>query len=325
MEINLKGKYVLVVCPNPSIDIFAWVDNFKMGEPNRIIKEEKYPGGKGIHVAMALAETDVEVVVVGFWGAMAGAWIKKECHKYYPKIRFEGPMVKEWSRTCYTFKEETSDGFFDDTEILGTGPTLNEEDIKAFWGDIKRLMPGAKACVLSGSWPKNSPEDAYERIIRISQGQQVPSFLDCTGAQLENALAARPYCVHLNRSEISTYFNSSNFEEVKAKMLDLCTVAAITDGANGLYYINTEKEIHSLATVENVVSTIGSGDCLLAGIVAGHLNNLSTTAIAKLGAAYGAANCVRKELGMLYKKDINNLFEAAQVLHRPEAGGDRHQ
>lgn len=49
-------KPILVVCPNPSIDTYAWIDGFANGVPNRIKREDRYPGGKGLHVAMALAE-----------------------------------------------------------------------------------------------------------------------------------------------------------------------------------------------------------------------------------------------------------------------------
>ena len=82
----------------------------------------------------------------------------------------------------------------------------------------------------------------------------------------------------------------------------------ITNGDKGVYYNTKETEVHSVYRIKDVVSTIGSGDCLLAGIVAGHLKDLPIQEIANLGAACGAANCMRKELGMLHKSDLQMLL-----------------
>lgn len=313
MKVNQNGRYALVVCPNPSIDIFAWIKSFKNGQPNRIIKEERYPGGKGIHVAMALAELGMEVVVVGFWGSIVGEWIKKECNFYYPKIKFEGPNLEEWSRSCYTFKSIRPEDHFDDTEIISPGPSLTARDIRLLNECVGKFLFGAKVLALSGSWPNGSPEDGYRKFIASAKNHNVPSFVDCTGNQLEQALAERPYCVHLNRKEITTYFNNNDFKEAMIKLLPFCEVAAITDGSDGLHYFSEDKTAHSLVKVDHVFSTVGSGDCLLAGIIAGHMKQMDHYAIAKLGAACGAANCIRKELGMLFQEDVNRLFHEAEV------------
>ena len=61
--------------------------------------------------------------------------------------------------------------------------------------------------------------------------------------------------------------------------------------------------------MKEVHSTIGSGDCLLAGVIAGHVQELETQSMANLGAACGAANCIRPELGMLYKEDVKRLLD----------------
>ena len=313
MKRNMNGKYALVVCPNPSIDVLAWIKSFKHGQPNRIIKEERYPGGKGIHVAMALAELGVEVVVIGFWGSVVGEWIKNECNSYYPKIKFEGPILEEWSRSCFTFKPIMPEDHFDDTEILGPGPNLTAKDIMLFNECVGKFLLGAKVLALSGSWPNGSPEDGYRKFIAVAKRHNVPSFVDCTGNQLEQVLNERPYCVHLNRKEITTYFKTNDFDEAKIKLLALCEVAAITDGSNGLHYFSEDITAHSLAKVDHVISTVGSGDCLLAGIIAGHMKQMNHYEIAKLGAACGAANCIRKELGLLFHEDVKRLFREAEV------------
>lgn len=302
-------KQVLVVCPNPSIDIFAWIDSFQYGVPNRVSKELRYPGGKGLHVAMALAELGIPVTVAGFWGGEAGNWIRKACNEYYPSIKFTGPTLNEWSRSCYTFKAQDD---FDDTEILGPGPSISKENFDELTGSIARELPGTGIMALCGSWPKGSPDTGYKSIIALGKTHQVPSFLDCTGVQLKNGLSARPFGVHLNRKEITDFYGL-DFDQAKEKLLSECEVAAVTDGSKGLYLMNQTTGVHALTKVQKVISTIGSGDCLLAGIVAGYTQDLPFAEIARLGATCGAANCLRPDLGMLHRSDVDTLLPESLI------------
>ena len=75
------SHHILVVCPNPAVDIYAYIETFGMGIPNRITEEKRYPGGKGLHVGMALTELDFQVTIAGFWGGETGQWIKKSCNQ----------------------------------------------------------------------------------------------------------------------------------------------------------------------------------------------------------------------------------------------------
>lgn len=302
-------KKVLVVCPNPSIDIYAHLSGFAMGVPNRIQQEERYPGGKGLHVAMALAELGIPVTVAGFWGGEAGTWIKKACNRYYPKVQFIGPELEDWSRSCYTFKAE---GDFDDTEILGPGPIISSSNLDELMTSITHELKDTAMLALCGSWPKGSPENGYEMIIRLGKTHEIPSFLDSTGIQLENGLKAHPFGIHLNRKEITEYYGLG-FEQAKVAILDACEIAAITDGAKGLHLMTNSGSYHALAHIEEVISTIGSGDCLTAGIIAGLMQNKEGKQLAALGAACGAANCLRKDLGMLYAQDVQKLTLRAEV------------
>lgn len=70
---------ILSVCPNPSIDILAQIDGFVAGRVNRIIAQKSYPGGKGVHVALAIAEIHNDSNLLAFWDGPTGKWVKEEC------------------------------------------------------------------------------------------------------------------------------------------------------------------------------------------------------------------------------------------------------
>ncbi|HXA01428.1 MAG TPA: PfkB family carbohydrate kinase [Cytophagaceae bacterium] len=306
---NTKGKYMLVVCPNPSVDILASVKNFIEGDSNRIVKESHFPGGKGVHVALAAAEMGEEVILLGFWGGPTGAWIKQECQKY-SNLTCVGPIVNQWSRSCYTF---SSEGKFNDTELLGVGPVLSENETNAFYECFELLLDEAKCVCMSGSWPQGAPADGYARLIGQANAHSKATFLDCTGIQFENAVRSNPFMVHLNKSEATAIFKTENVKDAAAKLAKFTTYAAVTDGAKGLYLSKGENFVHASCKIDKVLSAVGSGDCLTAGIAVGFVRKYDIRKMAKLGAACGSANCMREDLGLLYETDVENLFRQATI------------
>ncbi|MCF6360505.1 MAG: PfkB family carbohydrate kinase [Cyclobacteriaceae bacterium] len=111
----------------------------------------------------------------------------------------------------------------------------------------------------------------------------------------------------LNRKEALFYTGTETLEGAK-KLSQYCKVSAITDGEKGLYFNAGNNTLHSLSKVEEVYSTIDSGDCLLAGIIAGYVMRKFNQQIADLGAACGAANCIRPELGLMHNADVERLL-----------------
>lgn len=307
---NKNEQFILAVCPNPSVDIFAWLDQLNYRKINRLAKEEHYPGGKGVHVALATAEMGEEVRLLGFWGGPTGNWIKQECEKRYPELSCIGPITRDWSRSCYTFK---SDSEFDETELLGVGPTLGESELDSFFLAFEEAIVDAKCVTMSGSWPRNAGGDEYKKLLAIANSHNKASFLDCTGQQLTAALLARPFTVHLNRSEVTSHFGDENIQRVVQLLMDHCDRVAITDGAKGLYMCDKQKTIHALSKIDQVYSAVGSGDCLVAGLAVAYSRNLEMLETAKLGASCGAANCLRPELGLLNKQDVDQLYDHVEV------------
>ncbi len=299
---------ILCVCPNPSVDTYTWIDAIHPGRVNRAKKEVQFPGGKGVHVALACAEMSCEVTLLGFWGGPTGDWIRDQCLKY--SIRSDGIKVAEWSRTCQSFK---SDNEFDETEILGVGPAITHSLQDKLDQLLQQFMPVVSCVSMSGSWPQGASSDAYARMITICNERNKDVFLDCTGEQLENALPVKPYSIHLNTSEARNLFGNLEPEKLALELSRHCTLAAITEGKKGLYLCDGKEMVHGNVSVNQCFSAVGSGDCLVAGLMMAHEKKMGLAESARLGVACGSANCVRKDLGMLNKKDVNDLLGQVSI------------
>lgn len=301
---------ILTVCPNPSIDTYAWLKIFINGKANRITKMQEYPGGKGIHVAMALKELKNSVALIGNWAGTNGEWIKNRPE--LAGIDIFGTQLLGGNRKCYTFRSSLEKSF-DNTELLEPGPKMTEEDWNLFLTEFRAALKGCSLVCLSGSWPKGAPEDAYFQLLQICEKEGKKAILDCSGVQLKNALKGKFYGLHINEHEANTNFGTENHFEIKNHLKNKVSVLAITKGKEGLFLYLDDQYIHANVVVKDVMSTVGSGDCLTAGIAYAIAEGFPFEKIAAYGVACGAANCMNEDLGMLRLEDVNTLLGEVQL------------
>lgn len=299
---------ILCVCPNPSLDKFIYLDDFKAGKTNRINEELSYPGGKGVHVALGIKELGEEVSLLAIWGGATGQWIKQECEA--KGIRCYGPEVTELSRTCITIKANSN---FNETELLGKGPQIGAPEYATFLENYEELIKKSDIVSMSGSWPQNSVKASYSPFIERANSLSIKSYVDCSGLLLKDALTQNPFAVHINQHEGYQLYGTTDHIELSQRLGNNCTLAAVTYGEKGLYLYDGNEIVHAICKVENVMSEVGSGDSLMAGLIVADIRNYNLVETAKLSSAAGASNCIRKELGMFYKKDVERLTKNCRI------------
>lgn len=86
-------------------------------------------------------------------------------------------------------------------------------------------------------------------------------------------------------------------------------ICVCPNSADGLYLYDQYGSLHAICHIEKIYSAVGSGDCLVAGLSIATFKKYTLEKTAGLAAAAGTANCLRKDLGMLYKKDVDELFQ----------------
>lgn len=304
---------ILCVCPNPAIDKYIEFDNFQIGKVNKVNREIPYPGGKGVHVALGITELGEDAAILAFWGGSSGKWIKEECEA--KGIKCYGPEVDALSRTCITLKTKDK---FNETEILGAGPFITHSEYATFMDDYVQLLCNSDIVSMSGSWPKSNFDLDYSFFIEKAAQQDVISFVDCSGTSLLKSLEKRPFAVHINHREGFDVYNTNDPIKIAHKVGENCKLAAITDGEKGLYLYDGKEAVHALCKIDNVISAVGSGDSLMAGLIVAKNRKYNLIETAKLAAASGAANCIREDLGMFYKKDVDMLVERCKIKYGKE-------
>lgn len=305
---------ILCVCPNPSIDTYAWLDPIQYGAVNRIHKMKEFPGGKGTHVAFALKELDADVSLFGNWAGNNGDWIKDASKN--AGIHPIGIPLKGNNRKCYTFR--SGDKTFDNTELLEPGPNMTENDWKKFLKKFTAHIKRHDLVCMAGSWPNGAPDDAYLQLLKICAKNYTKAILDCSGIQLKNALKTNFFGLHINEHEAKEALGVDKSDEVFEFLKDKVSLIALTKGKEGLYLRSKNKLLHANVRIDKVISTVGSGDCLTAGIAYGIANGLTSKDIARYGAACGAANCLNENLGMLKASDVRRLLPKVNLTRDKE-------
>lgn len=300
---------ILCVCPNPSIDSYAWLNEFYLGGVNRIDLLSEYPGGKGTHVAIAVQKLGVSSTLFANWAGNTGKKIQELATSF--GLGCEGVNIKGENRKCFTFRSDNSR--IQNTELLEPGPEISPKDFSAFCTEFQQHAEKAELICASGSWPNGSPDDAYAQLIRIAKQFNRKLVLDCSGVQLEQALEEKFFGLHINEHEAKTLFDSSDVEEIIRKLKSQVELIALTKGKEGLYLYYNNRLIHANVQIDHVLSTVGSGDCLTGGIAYAASQHLDIEEMARYGVSCGAANCLNEDLGIFNIQDVQKLYQQVTI------------
>jgi len=152
-------------------------------------------------------------------------------------------------------------------------------------------------------------------LIQIANKYNKKFLLDCSGNQLIHALKEPFFGLHINEHEATETFGDSNIHEVKNSLGHSVELVALTKGKDGLYLSFKEQMVHASVAIDKVISTVGSGDCLTAGIAYAIAEQLSIEQIASYGVSCGAANCLYEKLGIFQPQDVRSLLSSVKLNH----------
>ena len=291
---------------NPSIDYVVHLEKFVSGITNRTTDEEYYIGGKGINVSCILAQLGIESTALGFCAGFTGDAIEKGLRDQ--NIRSEFIRLKSGvSRINIKMKADK------ESEINAQGPHISEEELNELLAKTDKITDG-DTIVLAGSIPKTVADDTYEIILRRLEGKQVRIVVDATKKLLLNCLKYRPFLIKPNRQELSEIFNTDagSEQETERCAKELMKLGArnviVSLGGEGAILFAEDDNTYRTGTVkEKVLNTVGSGDSMVAGFIAGYEQTGDYGYALKLGTACGNATAFSP--GLATKEKIDEIMK----------------
>ena len=280
---------------NPALDYVIKVQDFNVGKINKSQKEYIYPGGKGINVSIVLKTLGQETTAMGFISGFVGKEIEKQVQKYGVQTDFI-EIENDNSRINVKILGES-----EETAINTKGPYIELKYIELLYKKLE-ILEEKDILVLSGSVPNGVPDNIYEEICKKVKDKNIKVVVDSTGELLVNTLKYRPYLIKPNQQELEEIFGikiTSQDEALKyAKQLQIkgaknVIVSMGSDGAVLLDENGYSYKMKALNT-ENAVNTVGAGDSMVAGFLAGHemFNNYEKALEIGVAAATATTNTI---------------------------------
>lgn len=290
---------------NPSLDYVVNVDNFKVDSVNRSTNESIYAGGKGINVSMVLNNLGVQNKALGFIAGFTGDEIERQVKEHNVECDFI--KLKEGnSRINVKLKSD------DETEINGNGPHISDEELNMLFEKISHLNKG-DYLVLSGSIPSSLPSDIYERLIESILENEVEFIVDATKDLLLKVLKYKPFLIKPNHHELAEMFNvelKNNDDIIKygRKLQEMgAKNVLISMAGDGAILIPQSGEPVKREVPKGILkNSVGAGDSMVAGFIAGFLKNNDIYEAFKNGIATGSASAFSDELAT--KEEVENLL-----------------
>ena len=296
---------IYTVTLNPSIDYIVRLDKLVTGVTNRTTDEEYYYGGKGINVSCVLAELGLDSTAFGFVAGFTGKAIEngiRNDHIITDFIKLKNGI----SRINIKIKAG------DETEINCQGPHIEESELERLLQKIDRIQNG-DTLIIAGSVPNTLPDDVYERMLERIQHKDIRIVVDATKKLLVNSLKYKPFLIKPNRQELSEIFGVEvkTEEDTERYAKELQGMGArnvlISLGGEGAMLIDENGEKHKAGVLkEKVINTVGSGDSMVAGFVAGYEQTQSYPYALKLGSVCGNATAFLP--GLATKEKIEELL-----------------
>ena len=298
---------------NTAIDRLMRVAQFQPGEVSRALDERVYPGGKGMHVAQTIAALGERVQLVGLVDKTHRNVIAQRMAER--GVLFHGVEIGEELRLCIAVQDAA--GVI--TEVLGRGPMLTERQCEALRFAFWRAVDESELAVLSGSLPRGMLSVTYATLAEGVRNLGKRCLVDASGEVLQHAVATAPYLVKPNRDEavallgyaiddIDTAARAAS--ELHARGI---AVPVVSMGAQGAIAADAEGVWHAELSIEVPRNTVGSGDCLLAGMAVGVYRNLPLADALALGVACGAANALNEETGFVERGTVEALLPRVRV------------
>jgi 1-phosphofructokinase family hexose kinase len=308
---------IVTVTMNAALDRTLTVPNFQRGQRHRASGGLTLAGGKGINIARALKRLDIPVVATGLAGGRTGTRIVEELTG--EAILNDFVRIHGESRTSTAVIDPTSGTH---TEINEWGPKVTERELETLLGKLHYLARGADVVVFSGSLPRGVDDGFYAEAIRDLNRRKVETVLDSEGEPLRLGTAAEPYLVSPNQREAESlvgqeFHEEPDFIQALDDVAELGARNVLITQESGCFALfreeRTVKRLQAVAPHVEPISTVGSGDVLLAGFLAARYSEKPLEDALRAAVGAGAASTLEIGAGRFDAREAGRMAASVEV------------
>ena len=301
---------IYTVTFNPALDYLIYVTDLQSNDINRTEKEQLFYGGKGINVSVILTQLGIENKALGFLAGFSGCQIEDMLNA--DSIDNDFVHLKNGYTRINVKKKKKKE-----IDINADGPEITDSDIESLFKKLENLKKN-DCLVLAGSIPKSLPDDIYEKILDKLKGKGIDFVVDATGDLLKNVLKYKPFMIKPNHHELGEIFETEikTLDDIKKYGKKLQEMGArnvlVSRGKDGAALLDENGNIHTMGNVPGkLVSSVGCGDSMVAGFLAGYYKTNDYVYALRLGSACGNATAFSSSLAT--KEEIEKMLNNSEL------------
>jgi len=298
---------ITTITLNPAVDKTIEINNFSVGNVNRVSSVRLDAGGKGINVSKVIKNLGGKSRAMGILSGKSGKFIKG----YLDEIEISNDFIftKGETRTNIKVVDLVN---HTNTDINEAGPQASECDLDELSDKIFENVNKDDILILSGSVPSNVDKKIYANWITKAKKSGAKTILDADGELLKYGILSGPYLIKPNIDELEGMFNKKivgtlETVEIAKKLLEYgIIIVAVSLGSKGAVFVSKECSIYARGLKVDVKSTVGAGDSMVAALAHSLESGLSFEETVKLAVACSAANVMTSGTEA---SDINTILE----------------
>jgi len=310
----MNDSLISTITLNPSLDQHLTVDGLVMDGPNRWSRLHRYAGGKGIDVSRAIHEMGGRTIAYGFIGGAVGRAVEIFLDEEGVPLSFT--PIKGETRTNFIITDSKTNH---QTRIDAPGPHITKGEFARFQRKMQRIRPSPDLIVVGGSAPPGIPSNVYYTIIREAKGFGVRTILDADAQWLAEGVKAKPYLIKPNVREAEGLLGKELPDEaaiIKAAR-DIVNmgveIAVISRGKDGIIAATKDTVLKAVPPQVKVKSTVGAGDCTIAGLSLKLAGEEPLTKACRLAVAMGTAAVLTPGTELARRADVEELLPKIKV------------
>ncbi|OOF60047.1 1-phosphofructokinase [Rodentibacter myodis] len=305
---------VATITLNTAYDLVGRLARIELGEVNTVETLGLFPAGKGINVAKVLKDLGTDVAVGGFLGEDNVG----DFEQLFKKQELEDKFHRVAGKTRINVKITETEADVTDLNFLGY--EISPQAWQQFAADSLAYCLDYDIVAVCGSLPRGVTPELFAEWLNQLHQAGVKVVLDSSNAALTAGLKAHPWLVKPNHRELEAWVGHSlnNEEEIinaaqKLKAQGIENVI-ISRGAEGSLWINNEGIVKAQPPkCENVVSTVGAGDSMVAGLIYGIEQGLSKNETLAFASAVSAFAVSQSNVGVSDPALLNPILNQVKI------------
>ncbi|WP_428775653.1 1-phosphofructokinase [Vibrio sp.] len=306
---------VVTITLNPALDLTGTLPQLNTGSVSVVSSSALHAAGKGVNVAKVLSDLGASVTVTGFLGTDN----QELFCQLFEQIGANDQFIRVEGATRINVKLVEQNSRVSDINFPGI--VIPEQAIAEFEETLDVLCEDHEYFVLAGSLPRGVSEQQCQRWIELLNARGKKVLFDSSRHALASGIQSKPWLIKPNDEELAELTGQS--QETEAECIDSAALlrqqgianVVVSRGEKGVVWLNNSGAYLAQPPKMEVVSTVGAGDTLVAGLCWGHMQDMPATQLIQFATALSALAVGQVGVGVQDINQLNTLQNLIKVEH----------